>query len=113
MAFLTEFVRAETAILVAGIGAAALWKALRPRPGLRWLLGTRDHDGRRAPGLLRLQMFLVTLTVALWYLASSLRAGGSSALPPIPWPVLVALAASHGAWLSSEVRRRRTPRFEN
>ena len=113
MALLKEFLWAETAILVAGIGAAALWKALRPRPGLRWLLGTRDRDGRLAPGLLRLQMCFVSLAVALWYLARSLRAAGSAAMPTIPWPVLVVLALSHAAWLGGEVRRLRAPRFEN
>lgn len=106
MAFLREFARAEIAILIPGLGAAGLWKILRAGPGLGGLLGSRDQAGRWLPGPLRFQMCLVTLAVAVLYLSRSLRAPGSGALPPVPWPALFVLALSHSAWLGNEVRRR-------
>ncbi len=106
MAFLREFARAEVAILIAGLVAAGVWKALPARPGLADLLGSRDRTGRWVPDALRLQMCLITVAVALLYLFLSLRAAASGALPPVPRAALAVLALSHGAWLGSLARRR-------
>lgn len=106
MAFLREIARVEVAILIAGLGAAGLWKTLRPKSGLVGLLGSRDQAGRWMPGVLRWQASVISVAVALVYLFLSLRAAGSGALPPVPWWVLVVLSLSHGAWLGSVARRR-------
>jgi hypothetical protein len=106
MAFLRELARAEAAILIAGLGAAAAWKILRARPGLGGRLGSRDQAGRRVAGALRGQMCLITVALALVYLLSSLGAAGSGTLPPVPRWALMVLALSHGAWLACVARRR-------
>jgi|GEM_PF-2525891 len=104
MAVLRELVHVEVAILAACLGAAVFWKLLRGvlragRQHALYILLGRGGMGRA----IRLQLTVGSVAFALLYLASTLRAAGSGALPPVSDYALALLGGSQAAFLGAAI----------
>lgn len=109
MAVLRLAIRFEMETLVACVALTVVWKLLRGifRPG--GLRALRDDCGGGMAGVLRLQMLALSVAFAVFYLADSLRTGGSGALPAIPNYALALLGSSQAAFLGAAAWRRLRP----
>ena len=100
MMVLRAGLRMELALLVAGFCAVLAWKIVRCV--LQW---ARRREARRAlrggvTAVLRLQMPVASLLVALYYLTRLPPATTSGVLPPVPGFALAGLAGSQLAFLA-------------
>ena len=100
MMVLRAGLRMELALLAAGFSAIVAWKIVRCV--LQW---ARRPEARTAfrggmTAVLRLQMPVASLLVALCYLTRLPRASTSGDLPPVPESALALLAGSQLAFLA-------------
>lgn len=83
-------------VLILGFLAVTLWQIFTSRISLSGLL--QDTNGNYSPG--RAQMLMVTLVIAIQYLAQVMQK--PTAFPEIPTIWLTALGASHGIYLGGK-----------
>ncbi len=63
----------------------------------------RDKASGRAVSAGRLQMLVITLGIAIYYVMMVIRGKASGSLPNLPNEFLMALAGSHGIYLSGKL----------
>ena len=86
----------STLVLILGFFAVTFWKLLTRGIGLKGLL--QDGKGNFSPA--RAQMLMVTLVMAIQYLAQVMQK--PTAFPEIPSFWLAALGTSHGVYLGGK-----------
>lgn len=71
----------------------------------------RDKTNGRAMSPGRLQMLVVTLGIAIYYVVSVAQQKNSGSLPKLPGEFLMALGGSHGIYLSGKLYGMLTSKF--
>lgn len=101
MNVLSEALRYEMLFLLAGLIAIVAYRLLTNEINTRGLL--RDKTGGRAFSPGRLQMLIVTLVVAIYYLLIVFDSKGKGSLPDMPNEFLIMLGGSHVFYLGGKL----------
>lgn len=107
MGALSAFLRYELFFLLAALAVIVAYRMLTRQINMSGLL--RDKVGGRAVSPGRLQMLIVTLVVAVYYVAEVL---GSEKLPELPREFMLALAGSHLVYLGGKFYALLASKFE-
>lgn len=102
------FARLEVTVFLGGLAAIIAYRLVTGDINTRYLLCTKQKDGRHEISPARVQMFLFTIWTALLYLmqvVDSLQGATPQqgvVLPDIPLKTLAALGGSHAIYLGSK-----------
>lgn len=103
MDLVTRLAAIEAVILLAGFFGVVVYKLVVGEIPLAGLLYTKDSDGRATVSPARLQLLIFTVAVAARYLNQVLANPRQDSLPTMPTSVVIALGASHAAYLGGKV----------
>jgi len=105
----------EGLILIGGLIGIMVWKMITGEISLEQLFEgeTRARDGTRSSDVSggRVQVFLVTVFVALYYLMQVIH--NPKEFPEVPTSVVGVLAGSHAVYLGGKARAMLLSRFRN
>ena len=103
MDLVTRLAAIEAVVLLVGFFGVVVYKLVVGEIALGGLLYSKDPDGRSTFSPARLQLLIFTVAVAARYLNQVLADPRQESLPTLPASVVIALGASHAAYLGGKV----------
>jgi hypothetical protein len=96
------FIRLELFLFLGGLAAIIAYRLLTGEINTKYLLYGTQKDGSKYFSPERVQLLLLTLGTALFYIADVLKHRHSGMLPDIPTKTLALLGGSHSIYLGGK-----------